>query len=91
MICGIYQKEKLGSAREIAIKEDLELYEEINNPDRLISSLKHSPLLEISSKKIPQAYSIPQGTTQEKSKKKTLTSKTERDRDYLAKIKSLYP
>jgi hypothetical protein len=36
------------SAREIAIKEDLDLYEEINNEDKLISALKASPLLEIS-------------------------------------------
>ena len=47
-ICHIYQKENIRSAREIAIKEDLELYEEINNKDKLITSLKNSPLLEIS-------------------------------------------
>lgn len=47
-ICCIYKEENPRSAREIAIKEDLELYEEINNKEKLITSLKNSPLLEIS-------------------------------------------
>ena len=47
-IHGIYLKEFPQSAHEIAIKEDLELYEEIKNNEKLVSSLKQSPILEIS-------------------------------------------
>lgn len=88
-ICKIYQKEKVGSAREIAIKEDLELYEEINNKDRLISSLKSSPLLEISDpQRSPKKNQRKANFPELVGRLKTGQSSEEH---YLEKIKNLYP
>lgn len=77
------------SAREIAIKEDLELYEEINNKDKLISSLRSSPLLEISDlRRSPLKY-IKKGHFPALMGKRPIEKYSETD--YLVKIKDLYP
>lgn len=41
----IDHKENLTSSQEISIKEELEMFGEINNKEKLVSSLKNSKLL----------------------------------------------
>lgn len=45
-VWAIHQKDELSSPREIEIKEDLELFADIKNADKLLVSLKSSSLLE---------------------------------------------
>lgn len=88
-ICDIYQKDQIRSVREIAIKEDLELYDEINNKDRLISSLRSSPLLEISNFKRSTQKNIRKGLFPGIITRKRVDN--ESGTDYLVKIMDLYP
>lgn len=86
-ICNIYQKEQVRSYREIAIKEDLELYEELHNKDRLISSLRSSPLLEFSDPRKSPQKNIRKGDFPGLINRKVAKQS---ETDYLAKIKDLY-
>lgn len=50
-VWNIYQSEEPISPKHISIKEDLELFSQIKNIDRLIGSLKRSKILEYSRQK----------------------------------------